>query len=60
MVGANVFLKKQGEEGLSDAIRDLVEIADAQSADGQKVAWEWHPQSGTWLREGDPAGSSAA
>ena len=39
MVGANVFLKKLGEEGLSDAMRDLVEIADAQSAEGQKVAW---------------------
>jgi len=39
LVGANVFLKKLGEEGLSDAMRDLVEIADAQSADGQKVAW---------------------
>lgn len=39
LVGANIFLKKIGEEGLSDAMRDLVEIADAQSADGQKVAW---------------------
>ena len=39
LVGANVFLKKLSEEGLSDAMRDLVEIADAQSAEGQKVAW---------------------
>jgi hypothetical protein len=39
VVGANVFLKKAGDEGLSDAMRDLVEIADAQSAEGQKVAW---------------------
>ena len=39
LVGANVFLKKLGEEGLSDSIRDLVEIADAQEADGQKVSW---------------------
>lgn len=39
LVGANVFLKKLGEDGLSDAMRDLVEIADAQSAEGQKVAW---------------------
>ncbi len=34
-----MFLKKLGEEGLSDATRDLVDIADAQSADGQMVAW---------------------
>jgi hypothetical protein len=39
VVGANVFLRKLGEEGLSDAMRDLVDIADAQSAQGQKVAW---------------------
>ena len=39
LVGANVFLKKLGEDGLSDSMRDLVEIADAQSAEGQKVAW---------------------
>ena len=39
LVGANVFLKKAGEEGLSDSIRDLVEIADAQASDGQKVSW---------------------
>lgn len=39
LVGANVFLKKLGEEGLSDSMRDLVEIADAQSTDGQRVAW---------------------
>jgi len=39
MVGANVFLRKLGEDGLSDSMRDLVEIADAQSSDGQKVAW---------------------
>jgi hypothetical protein len=39
LIGANVFLKKLGEDGLSDSMRDLVEIADAQSATGQKVAW---------------------
>ncbi len=39
LVGANVFLRKLGEAGLSDALRDLVDIADAQSAQGQKVAW---------------------
>src|ERR1700694_1016179 len=39
LVGANLFLKKLGEDGLSDSMRDLVEIADAQSSDGQKVAW---------------------
>ncbi|MCI0542075.1 MAG: ATP-binding protein, partial [Verrucomicrobiales bacterium] len=39
MVGANVFLKTLGQSGLSDAMRDLVDIADAQSADGQTVAW---------------------
>jgi hypothetical protein len=39
LVGANVFLKKLGQEGLSDSMRDLVEIADAQSSGGQKVAW---------------------
>lgn len=39
LVGANVFLKKLGEEGLSDSMRNLVEIADAQSFEGQKVAW---------------------
>ena len=39
LVGANVFLKKLGEDALSDSMRDLVEIADAQSSEGQKVAW---------------------
>jgi hypothetical protein len=39
LVGANVFLKKLGKDGLSDAMRDLVDIADAQSTDGQRVAW---------------------
>ena len=39
LVGANVFLKRLGEEGLSDSTRDLVDIADAQSAEGQKVVW---------------------
>lgn len=39
LVGANVFLRARGEDGLCDSIRDLVEIADAQSAEGQKVAW---------------------
>jgi hypothetical protein len=39
LVGANVFLKTLGEDGLSDSMRDLVEIADAQSSDGQRVAW---------------------
>lgn len=39
LVGANVFLKKPGEDGLSDSIRDLVEIADAQAPEGQKVSW---------------------
>lgn len=39
LVGGNVFLRKLGEDGLSDSMRDLVEIADAQSSGGQKVAW---------------------
>lgn len=39
LVGANVFLKKKGDNTLSDSMRDLVEIADAQSSEGQKVAW---------------------
>lgn len=39
LVGANVFLRKPGEDGLCDAMRDLVDIADQQSAEGQKVAW---------------------
>jgi hypothetical protein len=39
LVGANVFLQKLGEESLSAAMRDLVEIADAQSAEGKKVVW---------------------
>lgn len=39
LIGANIFLAKAGQDVLSDAMRDLVEIADAQSTDGQKTAW---------------------
>jgi hypothetical protein len=39
LVGANAFLRKPGEAGLSDALFALVTIADQQATEGQKVAW---------------------
>lgn len=39
LIGTNVFLQSVGKDGLSDAMRDLVQIADAQLTDGQRVAW---------------------
>lgn len=39
VVGPNAFLSATGETGLSDAMRELVLIADAQSTEGQRIAW---------------------
>lgn len=39
VVGPNVFLRERKEEGLSDAVRELVQIADSQAKDGSKTAW---------------------
>jgi hypothetical protein len=40
LVGANVFLRKKGETGLSDSLRELAVIANAQTTDGQSISWE--------------------
>jgi hypothetical protein len=40
LVGANVFLRKKGEPGLSDSLRELANIANAQATDGQAISWE--------------------
>ena len=40
LVGANVFLRQKGEKGLSDSLRELANIANAQATDGQAISWE--------------------
>jgi len=40
LVGTNVLLRKKGEQGLSDSLRELAVIANAQSTDGQSISWE--------------------
>lgn len=40
LVGTNVFLRKKGESGLSDSLRELANIANAQATDGQAISWE--------------------
>jgi hypothetical protein len=40
LVGTNVFLRKKGEPGLSDSLRELAGIANAQATDGQSISWE--------------------
>src|ERR1051325_324386 len=40
LVGTNVFLRKKGDKGLSDSLRELANIANAQATDGQAVSWE--------------------
>ena len=40
LVGANVLLRKKGERGLSDSLRELANIANAQATDGQAISWE--------------------
>jgi hypothetical protein len=40
LVGTNVFLRKKGEAGLSDSLRELANIANAQATDGQAISWE--------------------
>ena len=40
LVGTNVFLRKRGEAGLSDSLRELAVIANAQATDGQAISWE--------------------
>jgi hypothetical protein len=40
LVGTNVLLRKKGEAGLSDSLRELAVIANAQSTDGQSISWE--------------------
>jgi hypothetical protein len=40
VVGTNVFLRKKGEKGLSDSLRELANIANAQATDGQAISWE--------------------
>jgi hypothetical protein len=39
VIGPNAFLRKAGDTGLGDALRDLVGIADSQSSDGHSTAW---------------------
>jgi len=40
LVATNVFLRKKGERGLSDSLRELAGIANAQATDGQAISWE--------------------
>lgn len=40
LVGTNVFLRKKGESGLSDSLRELANIANAQTTDVQSILWE--------------------
>ena len=40
LVGANVFLREKGKPGLSDSLRELANIANAQATDGQAISWE--------------------
>ena len=40
LVATNVFLRKKGERGLSDSLRELAGIANAQATDGQGISWE--------------------
>lgn len=40
LVGTNVLLRKKGEPGLSDSLRELAVIANAQATDGQSISWE--------------------
>jgi len=40
LVGTNVLLRKKGEPGLSDSLRELAGIANAQATDGQSISWE--------------------
>jgi hypothetical protein len=39
LVGPAVFLNEPGKPSLSEALRELVIVADAQASDGQKTAW---------------------
>ena len=40
LVATNVFLRKKGERGLSDSLRELAGIANGQATDGQAISWE--------------------
>ena len=39
LVGPAVFLNERGKPSLSEALRELVIVADAQASDGQRTAW---------------------
>ena len=39
LIGAGAFLKAPEEEGLSDAARELVTIADGQDSEGKRTNW---------------------
>jgi len=39
LVGPNVFLTEPGVEGLSEALRELVTVANTQSTDGRRQDW---------------------
>src|SRR5208283_2755533 len=39
LVGPAVFLNERGKPGLSEALRELVIVADAQASNGQRTAW---------------------
>lgn len=39
LIGAGTFLKAPDEEGLSDAARELVTIADGQDSEGKRTNW---------------------
>jgi hypothetical protein len=39
LVGPAVFLPKEGKEGLSEAMRELVTVADTEEHEGKRQAW---------------------
>ena len=39
LVGPAVFLNAEGKDGLSEAVRELVTVADTQEEDGRRQAW---------------------
>ncbi len=39
LIGPAVFLNAQGNEGLSEALREMVTVADTEETEGKKQAW---------------------
>lgn len=39
LIGPTIFLSAEGKDGLSEAMRELVTVADTEEADGRRQAW---------------------